>query len=365
MGYNFPNDPAVDDVFTPPGEGPTWVWNGIGWTQALPEGIPGPPGPTTWDGITDKPATFPPTLPIAQSGVTNLTADLASKENTANKGAVNGYASLDGSGFVPSAQLPSYVDDVREFADLAALPATGTAGIIYITLDTNLVYRWSGSAYIEIVSSPGSSDAVPEGTVNKYYTDARAVLKEPAITAGTDLQYWRGDKTWQTLPISIYGSLYGYLFNTSTTPPPASGGLRLNNATQSAATIAYLSFTTEDGVDLETYFAQRIQVGDIMYVQDRDDPTKWQLYEVSGAYTDSGTYASIPVVWMAGGAALTGQRVVVSRESAGAVAPVGEAPNDGILYARKNTAWAALPNITVASSAPGSPAVNDVWIDTT
>lgn len=49
---------------------------------AGPQGDPGPtgpPGPTDWDLITDKPATFPPTLPIAQSGVTNLVTDLDAK----------------------------------------------------------------------------------------------------------------------------------------------------------------------------------------------------------------------------------------------------------------------------------------------
>jgi hypothetical protein len=61
-------------------------------------GPAGPPGTTTWAGIVDKPATFPPTVPIAwtdvsgkpatfppsahvhpQSEVTNLVADLALK----------------------------------------------------------------------------------------------------------------------------------------------------------------------------------------------------------------------------------------------------------------------------------------------
>ena len=32
-----------------------------------------------WDDITGKPATFPPSLPIAQSGVTSLVTDLAAK----------------------------------------------------------------------------------------------------------------------------------------------------------------------------------------------------------------------------------------------------------------------------------------------
>jgi len=33
--------------------------------------------------------------------------------------------------------------------------------------------------------------------------------KEPTITAGTNLQYWRGDKTWQTLPIYTLSGLGG------------------------------------------------------------------------------------------------------------------------------------------------------------
>ncbi len=53
-------------------------------------------------------------------------------------------------GKVPSSQLPSYVDDVLEFADLASFPITGESGKIYIALDTNLTYRWGGSTYVRV-----------------------------------------------------------------------------------------------------------------------------------------------------------------------------------------------------------------------
>jgi len=95
-------------------------------------------------------------------------------EDAANKGVANGYASLDGTGKVPSAQLPSFVDDVLEYANLAAFPGTGTAGVIYVALDSNKTYRWGGSVYIEISASPGSTDSVTEGSVNLYFTQARA-----------------------------------------------------------------------------------------------------------------------------------------------------------------------------------------------
>lgn len=96
-------------------------------------------------------------------------------ESTANKGVANGYAGLDGTGKVSAIHLPSYVDDVLEYAALASFPATGESGKIYIDLATNKTYRWSGSAYVVITASPGSTDAVPEGSSNLYHTAARVL----------------------------------------------------------------------------------------------------------------------------------------------------------------------------------------------
>lgn len=83
-------------------------------------------------------------------------------------------------GVVPASQLPSFVDDVLEFATLAAFPATGETGKIYIAINDGdspsnptLQYRWSGTAYVLIPSSPGSTDQVPEGSSNLYHTAAR------------------------------------------------------------------------------------------------------------------------------------------------------------------------------------------------
>lgn len=74
-------------------------------------------------------------------------------ENAANKGKANGYASLGGDGKVPADQLPSYVDDVLEFASKTNFPSTGEKGKIYVDLSTENIYRWSGSAYTEISPS--------------------------------------------------------------------------------------------------------------------------------------------------------------------------------------------------------------------
>ena len=63
-------------------------------------------------------------------------------------------------GKIPSSVLPSYVDDVVEYASASAFPATGEAGKIYVALDTNFTYRWSGSAYVR----------VNEVDLSNYYT---------------------------------------------------------------------------------------------------------------------------------------------------------------------------------------------------
>jgi len=69
------------------------------------------------------------------------------------KGEANGVAELDGTGRVPATQLPSYVDDVLEYATFSTLPVTGESGKIYITIDDNLTFRWSGVVYANISSS--------------------------------------------------------------------------------------------------------------------------------------------------------------------------------------------------------------------
>lgn len=74
-------------------------------------------------------------------------------EDVSNKGKAGGYASLGDDGKVPSSQLPSYVDDVLEFASKSNFPIPGEQGKIYLDLATENIYRWSGSTYTEISPS--------------------------------------------------------------------------------------------------------------------------------------------------------------------------------------------------------------------
>lgn len=90
-----------------------------------------------------------------------LSAGDVSAIATSAKGAANGVASLGADGKVPSTQLPSYVDDVLEgyvsddlkkfYKDSAkSSEYTGETGKIYVDMNNNKTYRWSGSTYVVI-----------------------------------------------------------------------------------------------------------------------------------------------------------------------------------------------------------------------
>ena len=107
--------------------------------------------------------------------------DISGKLDVSLKGAANGLAELDSNGKVPAAQLPSYVDDVIEVSSMATLPATGENGKIYVTLDNNLTYRWSGSNYVEI----SASLALGETEATAYRGDRGKVAYDHAMANGS------------------------------------------------------------------------------------------------------------------------------------------------------------------------------------
>ena len=81
-------------------------------------------------------------------------------------------------GKVPSVNLPSYVDDALEFANLAAFPETGESGKIYLAVATNLIYRWTGSAYV-LIGDGTSVDVVAAGSDAFPRYDQAQTLTDP------------------------------------------------------------------------------------------------------------------------------------------------------------------------------------------
>ena len=106
----------------------------------------------------------------------------------------NGYAKLDNSAKLPSSLIPGSVDEIIELGQYGPPTGTGDTTKLYVTTYDNKIWRWSGTAYIEIVASPGSTDAVSEGTTNKYYTVARVQQDAPVksvnnLTGNVTLTY--------------------------------------------------------------------------------------------------------------------------------------------------------------------------------
>jgi hypothetical protein len=117
------------------------------------------------DDIEDGTTIVPKALADQNGNVINTTYLTQSSASAtyiplSQKGVANGVTPLGSNGKVPSIYLSGEQDDLAEFADLASFPAVGETDILYVALDTNKLYRWSGSAYVVI------SETLAIGTTN-------------------------------------------------------------------------------------------------------------------------------------------------------------------------------------------------------
>jgi hypothetical protein len=73
---------------------------------------------------------------------------------------------------------------VKNYANLAAFPVTGTLKTIFIAEDTNKTYRWTGSAYVEISASQATAWGTITGTLSAQ-TDLDTALSGKVPTSRT------------------------------------------------------------------------------------------------------------------------------------------------------------------------------------
>lgn len=136
--------------------------------------------------IADKvsTSTYNSGISSVNSSIQTVSDSLTSFKNT--RGAANGIAPLNSSAQIDSQYLPSYVDDVVEYTQKSSFPTTGEAGKIYVDKATNLTWRWSGTAYVEISPSLAlgttSSTAFRGDYGNTAYSHATA--KGSAFASG-------------------------------------------------------------------------------------------------------------------------------------------------------------------------------------
>lgn len=85
--------------------------------------------------------------------------------------------------FVTTAILnaASTYDDVKEAANLASFPATGLTGTIYVADDTGFIYRWSGSAYIQVGGGTPADATTTSNGIIRLAGDLAGTAASPTV----------------------------------------------------------------------------------------------------------------------------------------------------------------------------------------
>jgi hypothetical protein len=150
-----------------------WLQRYVKWDEACceagggGEGTEGPPGPT---GPTGPTGATGPAGPAGPTGATGATGSAGPAGPTGPTGAT-GPAGADGAGLTNG-----------DKGDIVV--ASGGASLMF---DTSVV-------------TAAAKTVLDDTTTAAMLTTLGG---EPTITAGTTAQYWRGDKSWQTLPAGM------------------------------------------------------------------------------------------------------------------------------------------------------------------
>ena len=138
-----------------------------------------------WDMIGSKKSDSGVQATTLWGGIDEVQDELTELSNS--KGQNSGLAPLDENGLIPTKHLPSYVDDVVEVSTEAGLPQPGESGKIYVTADTNLIYRWVApntetetGKYVQIPIT--SAESITR--LNKIQTKGGVVDQEYSIEKG-------------------------------------------------------------------------------------------------------------------------------------------------------------------------------------
>lgn len=280
---------------------------------------------------------------------------IATMEDTGMKNAVNGYAGLDSGGKVYPANLPSYVDDVVEYANLAAFPATGDTGIIYVAIDTNKTYRWSGSVYTAISSGAVDSVAGKTGVVTLAKGDVGLGNVDNTTDAGKPVS------TAQATAIALKANLASPTF-TGTVAGITKAMVGLTNVDDTSDAAKPVSTAQATAIGLKANAASPAFTG---------TPTGLTKAHVGLGSVDNTADSAKPVSTAqataiglkanAASPAFTGTPTGLTKAHVGLGSVDNTADSAKPVSTAQATAIALRALITVSVGAPATPAVGDFW----
>lgn len=147
-------------------------------------------------------------------------------------------------------------------------------------------------------------------------------------------------------------------FIATTTAPPATGQIRLDNVTQASATHMYVSNITATSVDVSAVLKFLVKSGSRLLLQDKDDSTKYVIYTASADATIASGYVDIPLTFVEQGGAIPAQRCLLSVASGGGgggALPATVAPlMDGVATVGTTTKYAREDHIHPSDTAKAS-----------
>jgi hypothetical protein len=143
-----------------------------------------------------------------------------------------------------------------------------------------------------------------------------------------------------------------YTFSATTTSPPSSGEIRLNNASPGSATSIYISETDRDANDVASVLAL-LTAGSLVQVLDESDPTAYAIYLIS-SNTDNGTDVTLGVTAEAIGAGSFSGDVVLAFSIKGATGATGLAGANGADGADGTTGFGLEYTFSATTTSPPS-----------
>jgi hypothetical protein len=180
----------------------------------------------------------------------------------------------------PSSATAIYIDDsTNDSVDLSTfLASLGATGWIKIQSEDDagewMIFRWT---------------AVTDDTGYFDFTVTHQASKGTLDDADDVLVSFDSDANTGSGGSELRGLTFTSDTGSTADSDPGAGLMKWNNATQGSATKLFFDNTTLDSITITSFFAA-LGTNGVLFMQQDDDETRWQLWEIDTATADSGYY---------------------------------------------------------------------------